>query len=54
MARLPLGTAYAIWTGIGIAGTTIGGIILFHESLSLGQAISLMALVLGIAGLKLL
>ena len=51
---LPLGTAYAIWTGMGIVGTTILGVMLFHEKLSLPQVICVILIVVGIAGLKLL
>ena len=36
--RLPLGTAYAAWTGMGIVGTTILGVFLFQETLTLAQA----------------
>jgi quaternary ammonium compound-resistance protein SugE len=35
MKELPLGTAYAIWTGVGAVGTVIAGIILFGESMAL-------------------
>ena len=51
---LPLGTAYAIWTGIGIVGTTIMGIFLFQEKLSILQIICIFLIVIGIAGLKIL
>lgn len=54
LKNLPLGTAYAAWTGIGIIGTSILGIFLFKEQLSLPQVICVVMIVLGIVGLKLL
>ena len=51
---LPIGTAYAIWTGMGIVGTTILGVLLFNEKLSLPQVICVVLIVIGIVGLKLL
>lgn len=54
LKQLPLGTAYAMWTGFGIVGTSILGIVLFHEKLSLPQGICVILIVIGIAGLKLL
>lgn len=51
---LPLGTAYAIWTGIGIIGTSVLGIILFGERLSLTHFICIALIIAGISGLKLL
>lgn len=53
LEKLPLGTAYAIWTGIGIMGTALLGILLFKEHLTLVQAIFLLMIVIGIVGLKL-
>lgn len=53
LEKLPLGTAYAIWTGIGIAGTALLGILLFKEQLTLVQGIFLLMIVVGIIGLKL-
>jgi len=50
---IPLGTGYAIWTGIGAAGTAILGIILFAESTELARLLSIALIVAGIAGLKL-
>ena len=49
---LPIGTAYAIWTGIGAAGTGVLGIVLFAESDSIIKVFSLLCIVLGIIGLK--
>ena len=54
LKQLPLGTAYAMWTGFGIVGTSILGIFLFQEKLSLPQVICVIMIVAGIAGLKLL
>ena len=53
LEKLPLGTAYAIWTGIGIMGTALLGILLFKEQLTLVQAIFLLMIIIGIVGLKL-
>lgn len=53
MRSLPLGTAYAIWTGIGTVGTVILGIYLFNEPANLIRLGCIAMIVLGIAGLKL-
>ncbi|MFI8481355.1 quaternary ammonium compound efflux SMR transporter SugE [Pseudomonas sp. NPDC078700] len=53
MKDLPLGTAYAIWTGIGAIGTVIAGIILFGESMAPMRVISVALIVCGLLGLKL-
>ena len=50
---LPLGTAYAVWTGIGAVGTVVLGIVLLGEPASAGRLISLSLIVAGIIGLKL-
>lgn len=50
---LPLGTAYAIWTGIGAAGAVILGALLFHEPLSIYRVLFLAFIMIGILGLKL-
>jgi len=50
--ELPLGTAYAIWTGVGAVGTVIAGIILFGESMAPMRIVSVLLIVLGLAGLK--
>ena len=52
--KLPLGTAYAMWTGMGIIGTTVLGIVLFHETLMPAHVVCLLMIVGGIAGLKVL
>ena len=54
LKSLPLGTAYAMWTGFGIVGTSILGIVLFREKLSVPQAVCVLLIVIGIVGLKLL
>ncbi len=54
LKKLPLGTAYSLWTGFGIVGSSILGIFLFHEKLSIPQFFCIALIVAGIAGLKLL
>lgn len=51
---IPLGTAYAVWAGIGAAGTAIVGIMLFGESASLPRLLLLTGLIGCIIGLKLI
>lgn len=53
MKTLPVGTAYAVWVGVGAVGTAILGIVLFEELASMGRLISLGLIVAGIVGLKL-
>jgi quaternary ammonium compound-resistance protein SugE len=53
LRALPMGTAYAVWTGIGAAGTAIAGILLFGEPASLARLVSIGLIIAGIAGLKL-
>jgi quaternary ammonium compound-resistance protein SugE len=50
---LPVGTAYAIWVGIGAVGTVILGILLFNEPVSALRIISLLLIIAGMIGLKL-
>jgi quaternary ammonium compound-resistance protein SugE len=50
---LPLGTAYAVWTGIGTLGTAILGVALFGEEASAARLACIGLIVVGIAGLKL-
>ncbi|OQP87923.1 QacE family quaternary ammonium compound efflux SMR transporter [Rhizobium rhizosphaerae] len=50
---LPLGTAYAVWTGIGTIGTVIVGIVLFGEAATIWRLTCLGLIVAGIVGLKL-
>jgi quaternary ammonium compound-resistance protein SugE len=49
---IPIGTAYAIWTGIGAVGTAILGIILFNESKEFIRIFFIFLIVIGIVGLK--
>ncbi|GIZ13470.1 quaternary ammonium compound efflux SMR transporter SugE [Pseudomonas sp. NCCP-436] len=53
MKELPLGTAYAVWTGVGAVGTVIAGIILFGESMALMRLASVALIITGLVGLKL-
>jgi quaternary ammonium compound-resistance protein SugE len=54
LRTLPLGTAYAVWTGIGTLGTALLGMLLFHEAASVGRLLCVGLIVAGILGLKLL
>ncbi|WP_198304424.1 quaternary ammonium compound efflux SMR transporter SugE [Arcobacter vandammei] len=53
LKSLPMGTAYAVWVGIGSVGIVIAGIILFNEPINLIRFISIAFIILGIIGLKL-
>lgn len=53
MKSLPVGTAYAIWVGVGAVGTAILGIVLFGDSANVWRLLSLLLIVAGIIGLKL-
>ena len=52
MKSLPVGTAYAVWVGIGAVGTAILGMVLFGEPATAGRLASLGLIVAGIVGLK--
>ena len=52
LKTLPVGTAYAVWTGIGAVGTAILGIVLFAESTAWPRLFSILLIVAGIGGLK--
>ncbi len=54
LKELPISTAYAIWTGIGTAGTFLFGYFILHEPLTALQGICVAMIVCGITGLKLL
>ena len=54
LKTLPLGTAYAIWTGIGTVGTVILGIILFKEPLDIIRIVCIILIIIGILGLKII
>lgn len=53
MRDLPVGTAYAVWTGIGAIGTVILGIVLFGDSAAAGRLVCVGLILAGIIGLKL-
>jgi quaternary ammonium compound-resistance protein SugE len=53
MKSIPVGTAYAVWTGIGAVGVAILGIVLFGESREIMRIFSILLIVAGIIGLKL-
>ena len=53
LRSIPMGTAYAVWTGIGAAGTVIVGMVWFNEPRDVLRLLSIVAIVAGIAGLKL-
>lgn len=53
MRTLPVGTAYAVWTGIGTVGAVLLGIVLFGEPLTAPRLVCVGLVVAGIAGLKL-
>lgn len=50
---LPIGTAYAVWTGIGAVGAAILGIALFNEPANAARAACIVAIIAGVIGLKL-
>ena len=49
---LPVGTAYAVWTGVGAVGTVLFGIALFEEPTTVGRLVCIGLIVAGIVGLK--
>lgn len=49
---LPIGTAYAVWTGIGAGGTAVIGMLLFGESAAVGRIVCLLLILAGVVGLK--
>lgn len=54
LKSIPLGTAYAVWTGIGTLGTVVLGIILFKEPISVMRIFCILMILSGITGLKIL
>lgn len=52
MKVLPVGTAYAVWVGIGAAGAAIFGMLLYQEPASIGRIVCLVLIVAGVVGLK--
>ncbi len=53
LRQLPVGTAYAVWTGIGAAGTALVGMILLGESREVLKILSVVAIIAGVVGLRL-
>jgi quaternary ammonium compound-resistance protein SugE len=53
LTSLPVGTAYAVWTGIGAVGTAAVGMILFGEAATVGRLVSIGLIVAGVVGLQL-
>jgi len=53
LKTLPVGTAYAVWVGIGAVGTVLLGILLLHEPASVARMVSIALIICGIVGLKL-
>ena len=53
MKGLPVGTAYAVWVGVGAVGTVILGIVLLNEPTNAGRLLSVGLIIAGIIGLKL-
>jgi quaternary ammonium compound-resistance protein SugE len=53
MKTIPIGTAYAVWAGIGAAGTVLCGILFFGDSYHIVRLISIFLIIIGIIGLKL-
>jgi quaternary ammonium compound-resistance protein SugE len=49
---LPIGTAYAVWVGIGALGAVLLGVIVYGEAMTVGRALSLLLVLVGIVGLK--
>ena len=52
LKTLPIGTAYAVWTGIGAVGTAVLGIVYFAEPANVGRLVCIGLIVGGVAGLK--
>jgi len=50
--EIPIGTAYAVWTGIGATGTFVLGILIFGDAQSLGKWLSVALIIGGVIGLK--
>jgi quaternary ammonium compound-resistance protein SugE len=53
LKTIPIGTGYAVWTGIGAAGTALAGMVLFDESREIIRIASIVVIMAGILGLKL-
>jgi quaternary ammonium compound-resistance protein SugE len=53
MRTIPVGTAYAVWTGIGAAGAALVGVVLYREPVTALRILSIAAIIGGVAGLRL-
>lgn len=53
LRTLPIGTAYAVWTGIGAVGTALIGLFIFHEPRTTARLVCILLIVSGVVGLKL-
>jgi len=53
LRTLPIGTAYAVWTGIGAVGTALIGLFIFHEPRTTARLICILLIISGVVGLKL-
>nr|WP_041466174.1 quaternary ammonium compound efflux SMR transporter SugE [Chlorobaculum parvum] len=54
MKTVPVGTAYAVWTGIGAAGVAVAGMLLFNEPRDLARLFCIFLIIAGVAGLRVL
>ena len=54
MKTVPVGTAYAVWTGIGAAGVAVAGMLLFDEPRELARIFCIFLIIAGVAGLRIL
>lgn len=54
MKTVPVGTAYAVWTGIGAAGVAVAGMLLFNEPRQLARIFCIFLIIAGVAGLRVL
>lgn len=54
LKSIPMGNAYAIWTGIGAVGVVMLGILFFNEEIGIGRSVCILMIVFGIMGLKLI
>ena len=53
LKSLPVGTAYAVWTGIGAAGTAVLGMLFLHEAVTVGRIVAIGLIIAGVVGLNL-
>lgn len=53
LGTLPIGTAYAVWTGIGAVGTAVVGMVVFGDAVTVGRLVSIGLVVAGVVGLQL-